>query len=122
MDDSNDLFSGFGSSAPTPQSSDNDKVSKDVSRQSIAEYMSAMKKLFLHFQGKDESIADYTKAFKVLLDVAEQTGVTPGWYKATANIAFAAAGHNLADWDALKNRLNNMDKKKVKEFGKEGQK
>ena len=51
---------------------------QDGSRQSIDEYMSAMKKTFLLFQGKDESVVNYTKVFKALLDVAKQAGVTPG--------------------------------------------
>lgn len=36
MDDSNDLFSDFGSSAPRPESTDNDKASKDVSNAPVS--------------------------------------------------------------------------------------
>ena len=36
MDDSNDLFSDFGSSAPRPESTDNDKASKEVSNAPVS--------------------------------------------------------------------------------------
>ncbi len=49
--------------------------------------------------------------------MVDQAGVTPGWYKATAKIAYEVAGHNLADWDALRNSKLEVDKKKVKKFG-----
>ena len=55
--------------------------SQDGSWQSIAEYISVMKKLFLLFQGKGMSIAEYAKAFNALLDVAEQAGVVLGGTK-----------------------------------------
>ncbi len=59
-----------------------------------------LKILLLLFQGKDESIVDYTKVFKALLDMAKQAGVTPGWYEVTAKIAYEADRKDLAKWDA----------------------
>ncbi len=46
-----------------------------------------MKNLFLLFQGKEESITDYTKTAITLLDMDDQAGVDPGWYKAMGKIA-----------------------------------
>ncbi len=56
-----------------------------------------MKKLIILFQKKDKSMANYMKAFNALLDVAEQTGVTPGGYEATAEIAYEVTGNHLTD-------------------------
>ncbi len=73
-----------------------------------------MKKIFLLFQKKDESIANYIRAFKELLDVTEQVRVTPGWYKARAKIAYKATGNDIKDWEMLKVSINNAKKKRVK--------
>ncbi len=51
---------------------------QDGSRQSIAKYVSTMKKLFLLIQGKDMSIVEYRKTFNALLDISEQGGVASG--------------------------------------------
>ncbi len=56
---------------------------QDGSRHSIVEYVSTIKKLFLLFQKKEKSMANYTKAFKALKDMADKAGVTPGWYGET---------------------------------------
>ncbi len=91
---------------------------QDISRQRIVEYFPAKKKLFLLYQKKEESIAGYKQSFKALLDVTEQAGVTPGWFKVTAKIAYKATGNGIEDQDFLKESMSDVDKKQVKWFGK----
>ncbi len=81
-----------------------------------------MKKLFLIFQGKDESISEYTKTFNALLGIAKLAGVAQGWYKVTAKIAYKASRKYLTDWDALKNIADATDKTEVEEYREEDQK
>ena len=77
-----------------------------------------MKKLFLVFQKKDKSITEYTHNFKALLDIADQTGVMPGWYKAMAKISYMVEGNGIARWEALK--ASNGNAKDVEERGMHG--
>ncbi len=86
------------------------------------EWVTTMKKLFLVYQKNDESIAEYMRNFEVLLNGAEQTGVTPGWYKAMVKIAYVAGENDITGWETPKASNNNVKKKQVKKFGKEGQK
>ncbi len=93
----------------------------DGAKQNIMELVKTEKKLFLIYQGKNESLDSYTRNFKALLETAKESGVAPGRNDTTAKLACAAGG---ADWDSVTSLAEQGDaeaKKALEEIRKEGQ-
>ena len=82
------------------------------------ELVKTEKKLFLLFQGKNESLNSYTRTFKAILETAKESGIHLGQCNEMANIACAT---DRGDWDMLAMSANQTAKDKVKEYWMEGE-
>ena len=83
---------------------------QDGSKQSILEIVEAVRSLYVCFQRKDQSLEDYTKEFKMRLQVIETLGISVGEDNASVKLICAEEG---LDWTMV---LSNQAK--LKEYKK----